>query len=75
MNSAVTQGYEADVGSKTTHHIMYPESSVHLGNCTHLVLVPFKIKDIEWVMKAFSTGYFGKSYAPILSKIKANRIW
>ncbi|KAK1880879.1 CMP-N-acetylneuraminate-beta-galactosamide-alpha-23-sialyltransferase 1, partial [Dissostichus eleginoides] len=60
MNGAVTQGYEADVGSKTTHRIMYPESSVNLDNSTHLVLVPFKIKDIEWVMKAFTTGYFGK---------------
>ncbi|XP_033986989.1 CMP-N-acetylneuraminate-beta-galactosamide-alpha-2,3-sialyltransferase 1-like [Trematomus bernacchii] len=73
MNGAVTQGYEADVGSKTTHRIMYPESSVNLDNSTHLMLVPFKIKDIVWVMKAFSTGYFGKSYAPVLSKIKANK--
>ncbi|XP_063755382.1 CMP-N-acetylneuraminate-beta-galactosamide-alpha-2,3-sialyltransferase 1-like [Eleginops maclovinus] len=73
MNGAVTKGYEADVGTRTTHHVMYPESSVHLDESTHLVLVPFKIKDIDWLIKAFSTGFFGRSYAPVLSKIKANK--
>ncbi|XP_016115646.1 CMP-N-acetylneuraminate-beta-galactosamide-alpha-2,3-sialyltransferase 1-like [Sinocyclocheilus grahami] len=43
MNKAPVQGYEKDVGSRTTHRIMYPESATHLDNNTHLVLLPFKI--------------------------------
>lgn len=39
---------------------MYPESAVDLDNSTHLVLVPFKIQDLEWLMKAFTTGFYGK---------------
>ncbi|XP_029299221.1 CMP-N-acetylneuraminate-beta-galactosamide-alpha-2,3-sialyltransferase 1-like [Cottoperca gobio] len=73
MNNGRTKGYEADVGSRTTHHVMYPESAMDLDNTTHLVLLPFKILDLEWVMKALGTGFSGKSYMPIKSKIKANK--
>uniref|UniRef100_A0A3Q2TQG4 CMP-N-acetylneuraminate-beta-galactosamide-alpha-2,3-sialyltransferase 1-like n=1 Tax=Fundulus heteroclitus TaxID=8078 RepID=A0A3Q2TQG4_FUNHE len=51
MNSAKIKGYEEDVGTKTTHHVMYPESAVDLHNSTHLVLFPFKIMDLEWLIK------------------------
>lgn len=60
INHGRTKGYEADVGTRTTHHIMYPESAVDLDNSTHLVLVPFMIQDLEWLMKAFTTGFYGK---------------
>ncbi|XP_027142747.1 CMP-N-acetylneuraminate-beta-galactosamide-alpha-2,3-sialyltransferase 1-like [Larimichthys crocea] len=73
MNGGHTKGYERDVGTRTTHHIMYPESAVDLDNTTHLVLVPFKIQDLEWLMKAFTTGFFGESYMPVKSNIKANK--
>ncbi|XP_049891343.1 CMP-N-acetylneuraminate-beta-galactosamide-alpha-2,3-sialyltransferase 1-like [Epinephelus moara] len=73
MNSAHTKGFEADIGSRTTHRIMYPESAVDLDNTTHLVLVPFKIQDLEWATKALTTGFSGRSYAPVKSKIKANK--
>ncbi|XP_074470030.1 CMP-N-acetylneuraminate-beta-galactosamide-alpha-2,3-sialyltransferase 1-like [Sebastes fasciatus] len=73
MNRGHIKGYEADVGSRTTHRIMYPESAVDLDNSTHLVLAPFKILDLEWVMKALTTGFSGKSYAAIKSNIKANK--
>ncbi|XP_043994134.1 CMP-N-acetylneuraminate-beta-galactosamide-alpha-2,3-sialyltransferase 1-like [Gambusia affinis] len=73
MNSAPTKGYEEDVGTKTTHRVMYPESAVDLDNSTHLVLVPFKILDIEWLIGAFTTGFHGKSYAPIKPRIHANK--
>uniref|UniRef100_A0A3B4WZD0 CMP-N-acetylneuraminate-beta-galactosamide-alpha-2,3-sialyltransferase 1-like n=1 Tax=Seriola lalandi dorsalis TaxID=1841481 RepID=A0A3B4WZD0_SERLL len=59
MNTGRTKGYEADVGKRTTHHVMYPESAVDLDNTTHLVLVPFKIQDLEWLIKAFTTGFSG----------------
>uniref|UniRef100_A0A3B4WTL0 CMP-N-acetylneuraminate-beta-galactosamide-alpha-2,3-sialyltransferase 1-like n=1 Tax=Seriola lalandi dorsalis TaxID=1841481 RepID=A0A3B4WTL0_SERLL len=61
INSGRTKGYEADVGKRTTHHVMYPESAVDLDNTTHLVLVPFKIQDLEWLIKAFTTGFKANS--------------
>nr|XP_033492351.1 CMP-N-acetylneuraminate-beta-galactosamide-alpha-2,3-sialyltransferase 1-like [Epinephelus lanceolatus] len=56
MNHGRTKGYETDVGTKTTHHVMYPESAVSLDNTTHLVLFPFKIKDLLWLLKKFDSG-------------------
>ncbi|XP_035536686.1 CMP-N-acetylneuraminate-beta-galactosamide-alpha-2,3-sialyltransferase 1-like [Morone saxatilis] len=73
MNTGRTKGYEADVGSRTTHHVMYPESAMDLDTTTHLVLFPFKIQDLEWLMKATTTGFSGTSYVPVKSKIKANK--
>uniref|UniRef100_UPI0037E8C6E7 CMP-N-acetylneuraminate-beta-galactosamide- alpha-2,3-sialyltransferase 1-like n=1 Tax=Semicossyphus pulcher TaxID=241346 RepID=UPI0037E8C6E7 len=73
MNTGHTKGYEADVGTRTTHRIMYPESAMDLDNNTHLVLFPFKIQDLLWVTKALTTGFSGKSYMPVKSKIKANK--
>ncbi|XP_036001855.1 CMP-N-acetylneuraminate-beta-galactosamide-alpha-2,3-sialyltransferase 2-like [Fundulus heteroclitus] len=73
MNFAQIRGYEADVGTKTTHHVMYPESASDLDDTTKLVLFPFKIQDIEWLIKAFTTGFYGRSNPPIKSKIRANK--
>uniref|UniRef100_UPI0037E73DA7 CMP-N-acetylneuraminate-beta-galactosamide- alpha-2,3-sialyltransferase 1-like n=1 Tax=Semicossyphus pulcher TaxID=241346 RepID=UPI0037E73DA7 len=53
MNRGRTKGYEKDVGTKTTHHVMYPESAIYLDNTTHLVLFSFKIRDLEWLLNAF----------------------
>uniref|UniRef100_A0A8C4ZVV7 ST3 beta-galactoside alpha-2,3-sialyltransferase 1 n=1 Tax=Gadus morhua TaxID=8049 RepID=A0A8C4ZVV7_GADMO len=44
-----------DVGNKTTLDIMYPESAVDLDDHTHLILFPFKIRDLEWLVSAFTT--------------------
>uniref|UniRef100_A0A3Q2ZV03 CMP-N-acetylneuraminate-beta-galactosamide-alpha-2,3-sialyltransferase 1 n=1 Tax=Kryptolebias marmoratus TaxID=37003 RepID=A0A3Q2ZV03_KRYMA len=60
INYGKVKGYEEDVGSKTTHRVMYPESSSRLDNTTHLVLFAFKIKDLQWLKKAFLTGFFGR---------------
>ncbi|XP_034561581.1 CMP-N-acetylneuraminate-beta-galactosamide-alpha-2,3-sialyltransferase 1-like [Notolabrus celidotus] len=73
MNNGRVEGYEADVGNRTTHRIMYPESAMNLENNTHLVLFPFKIQDLLWVTKALTTGFHGTSYRPVKSKIKANK--
>lgn len=56
MNRAQTAGFEEDVGARTTHRFMYPESAVDLQPGVHLVLVPFKPLDLKWVTSAFSTG-------------------
>lgn len=56
MNQARTTGFEKDVGARTTHHVMYPESAKDLDNGTSLVLVPFKTLDLQWIISALTTG-------------------
>lgn len=56
INEAPTTGFERDVGTRTTHHIMYPESAKDLDNTTNLVLIPFKTLDLEWMISALTTG-------------------
>lgn len=56
MNQALTDGFEEDVGARTTHHVMYPESARNLDNDTSLVLIPFKTLDLQWVISALTTG-------------------
>lgn len=56
MNKAVTRGFEEDVGNRTTHHFLYPESAVDVEHGVSLVLLPFKLRDIEWLTSALSTG-------------------
>ncbi|KAG7258086.1 hypothetical protein CRUP_000332, partial [Coryphaenoides rupestris] len=73
MNGGPTKGHEDDVGKKTTFHLMYPESAVHLDNNTHLVLFPFKTQDLQWLVSAFTTGSIKFTYLPVKAKIKANK--
>ncbi|KAL6100148.1 st3gal1 [Pungitius sinensis] len=73
MNQAPTAGFEGDVGSKTTHHVMYPESAKDLDNTTRLVLIPFKTLDLQWIISALTTGTIKHTYAPVASRIKANK--
>ncbi|XP_074542333.1 CMP-N-acetylneuraminate-beta-galactosamide-alpha-2,3-sialyltransferase 2-like [Halichoeres trimaculatus] len=54
MNRGRTTDYEKDVGTKTTHHVMYPESAVNLANTTHLVFFSFKMRDLEWLLRSFN---------------------
>ena len=56
MNQAPIPGFEEDVGSRTTHHVMYPESAIDLENNTSLVLIPFKTLDLQWIISALTTG-------------------
>ncbi|CAL8234721.1 unnamed protein product [Boreogadus saida] len=73
FNTARTVGYEGDVGNKTTIHIMYPESSVDLDDHTHLMLFPFKIRDLEWLVSAFTTKSVKSTYKQVKSTVKANQ--
>ncbi|XP_072371498.1 ST3 beta-galactoside alpha-2,3-sialyltransferase 8 isoform X1 [Scyliorhinus torazame] len=73
MNGAVTTGYEADVGKKTTHHFMYPESAKDLESNVHLVLVPFKPQDLLWFMNVLSNRKNILMYRRVKSYIKADR--
>ncbi|XP_056443275.1 CMP-N-acetylneuraminate-beta-galactosamide-alpha-2,3-sialyltransferase 1-like [Gadus chalcogrammus] len=73
FNTARTVGYEGDVGNKTTLHIMYPESAVDLDDHTHLLLFPFKIRDLEWLVSAFTTKSVTMTYRWMKSTVKANQ--
>ncbi|XP_048452036.1 CMP-N-acetylneuraminate-beta-galactosamide-alpha-2,3-sialyltransferase 1-like [Rhincodon typus] len=73
MNRAQTTGYEADVGSKTTHHFMYPESAQNLAENVSLVLIPFKVLDIKWLISAFTAGNITRTYIPVMRHIKADK--
>lgn len=73
MNKAPTAGFEADVGSKTTHHFVYPESFRELAENVSMVLVPFKTLDLEWVVSATTTGTISHTYIPVPSKIKVRK--
>ncbi|XP_064861000.1 CMP-N-acetylneuraminate-beta-galactosamide-alpha-2,3-sialyltransferase 1-like isoform X2 [Oncorhynchus nerka] len=74
MNKARTSGYERDVGSRTTHHIIYPESAIDLDNTTSLLFFPFKTLDLQWLPGAITTGsHITFSYLRLRPKIKANK--
>ncbi|KAK6471705.1 CMP-N-acetylneuraminate-beta-galactosamide-alpha-2,3-sialyltransferase 2-like [Huso huso] len=73
MNKAVTSGFESDVGRKTTHHFLYPESAIDLPADVHLVLVPFKTLDLQWIASALSTGQITKTYMEVKQFIKADK--
>ncbi|NXX95914.1 SIA4B sialyltransferase, partial [Centropus bengalensis] len=73
MNRAKIAGFELDVGMRTTHHFMYPESAVDLRPGVHLVLIPFKPLDLQWVASAFSTGELTQTYVRVKQFVKADR--
>uniref|UniRef100_A0A8D0GYF5 CMP-N-acetylneuraminate-beta-galactosamide-alpha-2,3-sialyltransferase 2 n=1 Tax=Sphenodon punctatus TaxID=8508 RepID=A0A8D0GYF5_SPHPU len=73
MNRAQTTGFEKDVGVRTTHHFMYPESAVNLQSGIHLVLVPFKPLDLKWVTSAFSTWELQFTYKRVKRLIEADK--
>ncbi|XP_057211009.1 CMP-N-acetylneuraminate-beta-galactosamide-alpha-2,3-sialyltransferase 1-like [Triplophysa rosa] len=72
MNEGPTVGYEQDVGSKTTHRIIYPESAVDMEDQTHLVLLPFKILDLQWLISVFTTKHIDQTYTYVRPSIKAD---
>ncbi|TRY91514.1 hypothetical protein DNTS_029480 [Danionella cerebrum] len=73
MNKAVTVGFEEDVGNKTTHHFMYPESAIDVRPGVHLVLLPFKLKDMQWLSSALSTGEIKMTYMRVKNLVAADK--
>ncbi|NWV19595.1 SIA4B sialyltransferase, partial [Origma solitaria] len=72
VNKGKITGIELDVGMRTTHHFMYPESAVNLRPDVHLVLAPFKPLDLKWVTSAF-TGEVTHTYVRVKYFIKDDR--
>ncbi|KAJ8381248.1 hypothetical protein SKAU_G00020260 [Synaphobranchus kaupii] len=73
MNEAKTVGYEEDVGSRTTHHFMYPESAIDLESNTSLVLIPFKMRDFEWLISVVTDGSIKVTYRRVPERIQFNK--
>ncbi|XP_013929972.1 PREDICTED: CMP-N-acetylneuraminate-beta-galactosamide-alpha-2,3-sialyltransferase 2-like [Thamnophis sirtalis] len=73
MNTAQVTGFEEDVGTRTTHHFMYPESAMNLRPNVHLVLIPFKPLDLKWLASALSTGDIQQTYRKVRRFIKADK--
>lgn len=73
MNKAVTRGFETDVGNRTTHHFMYPESAVDIDHGVSLVLLPFKLRDLEWLTSALSTGTVKMTYMRVKERVAADK--
>ncbi|XP_013871499.1 ST3 beta-galactoside alpha-2,3-sialyltransferase 8 [Austrofundulus limnaeus] len=73
INRAKTRGFEKDVGNRTTHHIMYPESAVDLNPGVSLILLPFKLRDLEWLTSALSTGEVKKTYMRVKERVNADK--
>ncbi|KAM9165329.1 CMP-N-acetylneuraminate-beta-galactosamide-alpha-2,3-sialyltransferase 1 isoform 1-T4 [Pangshura tecta] len=73
MNRAPTARFESDVGSKTTHHFVYPESFRDLAENVSMIVIPFKTLDLRWIVSALTTGTINFTYAPVPRKIKVKR--
>ncbi|KAM9361364.1 ST3 beta-galactoside alpha-2,3-sialyltransferase 8 [Symphorus nematophorus] len=73
MNKAVTRGFEKDVGNRTTHHFLYPESAVDIEPGVSLVLLPFKLRDLEWLTSALSTGTVKMTYMRVKERVEADK--
>lgn len=73
MNHAPTGRFEKDVGNKTTHHFVYPESVRNLRDNVSMVLIPFKTLDLQWIVSALTTGTINFTYAPVPRKIKVTK--
>ncbi|XP_074058626.1 CMP-N-acetylneuraminate-beta-galactosamide-alpha-2,3-sialyltransferase 1 [Macrotis lagotis] len=73
MNRAPTAGFEADVGRKTTHHLVYPESFRDLAENVSMILIPFKTMDLQWLISAMTKGTINFTYVPVPRKIQVKR--
>ncbi|XP_072007253.1 CMP-N-acetylneuraminate-beta-galactosamide-alpha-2,3-sialyltransferase 1 [Engystomops pustulosus] len=73
MNHAPTAKFEKDVGNKTTHHFVYPESVRDLQDNVSMVLIPFKTLDLQWIVSALTSGTINFTYAPVPRTIKVTK--
>ncbi|XP_066290503.1 CMP-N-acetylneuraminate-beta-galactosamide-alpha-2,3-sialyltransferase 2-like isoform X2 [Branchiostoma lanceolatum] len=73
MNDAPTKGWEKDVGHRTTHHFMYPESAINLPDDVSFVLLNFKPLDLKWMRTALTDGSITRTYRALKSRIQTNK--
>ncbi|XP_078688468.1 CMP-N-acetylneuraminate-beta-galactosamide-alpha-2,3-sialyltransferase 2-like [Branchiostoma floridae x Branchiostoma belcheri] len=73
INEAPTKGWEKDVGHRTTHHFMYPESAVSLPDDVSFVLVNFKPLDLKWMRTALTDGSITWTWQAVKGTIQTNK--
>ncbi|XP_062855949.1 CMP-N-acetylneuraminate-beta-galactosamide-alpha-2,3-sialyltransferase 1-like [Trichomycterus rosablanca] len=73
MNQGPTKGFEHDVGTRTTHRAMYPVSAMDMDNSTHMVMLPFKVVDLQWLKSIFTTKHIKRTHIKVKSTIEANK--
>ncbi|XP_066290506.1 CMP-N-acetylneuraminate-beta-galactosamide-alpha-2,3-sialyltransferase 2-like isoform X2 [Branchiostoma lanceolatum] len=73
MNGAPTEGWEKDVGNRTTHHFMYPESAMDLADDVSFVLMNFKPLDLKWMKTALTDGSITRTWTGVKGRIKTNK--
>ncbi|XP_035678993.1 CMP-N-acetylneuraminate-beta-galactosamide-alpha-2,3-sialyltransferase 2-like isoform X1 [Branchiostoma floridae] len=73
MNDAPTKGWEKDVGHRTTHHFMYPESATDLPDDVSFVLLNFKPLDLKWMKTSLTDGSITRTWTRVKGRIKANK--
>ncbi|XP_077983109.1 CMP-N-acetylneuraminate-beta-galactosamide-alpha-2,3-sialyltransferase 2-like [Glandiceps talaboti] len=56
INVGRTEGFEKDVGSRTTHRFMYPESFIEVKGETRFVFLAFKQRDLEWLLSGLTVN-------------------
>ncbi|XP_066290500.1 CMP-N-acetylneuraminate-beta-galactosamide-alpha-2,3-sialyltransferase 2-like [Branchiostoma lanceolatum] len=72
MNGAPIKGWEKDVGNKTTHSFMYPESAMDLAYDVSFVLLNFKPLDIKWMRTAVTDGSITRTWTSVKGRIQTN---
>ncbi|KAE8599707.1 hypothetical protein XENTR_v10017295 [Xenopus tropicalis] len=73
MNHAPTARFEKDVGGKTTHHFVYPESVRDLQANVSMILIPFKTLDLQWLASALTHGTINRTYVQVPRKIRVSK--
>ncbi|XP_038606015.1 CMP-N-acetylneuraminate-beta-galactosamide-alpha-2,3-sialyltransferase 2-like [Tachyglossus aculeatus] len=73
MNQAPVQGFEGDVGQRTTLLLLYPESARDLPPDARLLLLPLKTQDLTWAAGALTTGGLRRTYRRVRSRIRADK--
>lgn len=56
MNQAPVQGFEADVGKKTTVRVTYPKMDSPQDPGAQLLLLPLNSSGLQWVMDIVQKG-------------------
>lgn len=64
MNQAPVQGFEMDVGNKTTMRIMYPEMASTQDPGTQLLLLPLNSSGLKWFMEVLREQSFRSPVNP-----------
>ncbi|XP_060472515.1 CMP-N-acetylneuraminate-beta-galactosamide-alpha-2,3-sialyltransferase 1-like isoform X2 [Panthera onca] len=64
MNQAPVQGFEMDVGNKTTMRIMYPEMASAQDPGTQLLLLPLNSSGLKWFMEVLREQSFRSPVNP-----------